>query len=95
MREFLVTITTTVPDGTDSAEVDRRWAAEAVRAKELAASGNLVRLWKPAGGGPTISLWRADDETALHSSVLDTLPLREWMTFAVTELDGHPNDPVA
>ncbi|MDT7709011.1 MAG: hypothetical protein QOG20_4618, partial [Pseudonocardiales bacterium] len=40
-------ITTTVPDSTDSAEVDARRAAEAVRAKELTSSGNLVRLWRP------------------------------------------------
>lgn len=32
MQEFLVGLTTTVPEGTDPAEVDRRRAAEAVRA---------------------------------------------------------------
>jgi len=36
MREFLVEITTAIPDGTDPAEVDRRRAAEAARAAELA-----------------------------------------------------------
>jgi muconolactone D-isomerase len=25
--------------------------------------------------------------------VLGTLPLRSWMTLAVTELESHPNDP--
>jgi muconolactone D-isomerase len=35
MREFLVEITTNIPEGTDSAEVDRRRAAEAVRENEL------------------------------------------------------------
>lgn len=93
MTEFLVTITTTVPDGTAPEEVDRRRAAEAVRAKELAAAGHLVRLWRPAAGGPTVGLWRAADATALHTTVLDTLPLRPWMTFDVTELTSHPNDP--
>jgi muconolactone D-isomerase len=38
LREFLVEITTNVPEGTDPAEVARRRAAEAVRAKELAAT---------------------------------------------------------
>jgi len=35
---------TTVPDGTDPAEVDRIRAAEAVRARELAAAGHLI-VW--------------------------------------------------
>ncbi|MGW3466512.1 muconolactone Delta-isomerase family protein, partial [Streptomyces olivaceoviridis] len=38
MKEFLVVLTTTVPEGTDPAEVDRRRAAESVRARELAAT---------------------------------------------------------
>jgi muconolactone D-isomerase len=69
MREFLVEITTTVPDGTDPAEVDRRRAAEAVRARELAATGNLVRLWRPVGAQRSLGLWRASDETDLHTAV--------------------------
>ncbi|MGQ5641003.1 muconolactone Delta-isomerase family protein, partial [Streptomyces sp. EWL5.16] len=36
MKEFLVVLTTTVPEGTDPEEVTRRRAAEAVRARELA-----------------------------------------------------------
>ena len=93
MREFLITITTTIPDGTDPAEVDRRRAAEAVRAKELGASGNLVRLWRPAGEGRTVGLWRAADENDLYENVLNTLPLRSWMAFEVRAVQSHPNDP--
>ncbi|HVV24195.1 MAG TPA: muconolactone Delta-isomerase family protein [Pseudonocardiaceae bacterium] len=93
MREFLVKITTAVPDGTDPAEVDRRRAAEAVRAKELAAGGHLVRLWRPVGEKYSIGVWRADDYADLHARVLDTLPLRDWMTIEITPLDSHPNDP--
>jgi len=93
VKEFLVEITTTVPEGTDPAEVDRRRAAEAVRAKELAATGHLVRLWRPVGVVRTISVWRAADEVELQEKVLDTLPLRSWMTFVVTPLESHPNDP--
>ncbi|WP_307544176.1 muconolactone Delta-isomerase family protein [Streptomyces sp. V3I8] len=43
MREFLVEIATTVPEGAGQDEVDRRHAAEAVRVRELAASGNWPR----------------------------------------------------
>ncbi|MFJ9734578.1 muconolactone Delta-isomerase family protein [Streptomyces sp. NPDC101169] len=93
MREFLVEIVTDVPEGTDPAEVDRRRAAEAVRAKELAATGNLVRLWRPVGELRSIGLWRAADEAELHEKVLGTLPLRSWMTLTVTAVESHPNDP--
>ncbi|WP_055590840.1 muconolactone Delta-isomerase family protein [Peterkaempfera griseoplana] len=93
MKEFLVELTTTVPEGTDPAEVDRRRAAEAVRARELAASGNLVRLWRPVGELRSLGLWRAGDEAELRTEVLGTLPLWPWMTAVVTALQSHPNDP--
>ena len=93
MQEFLVEITTSVPEGTSPDEVDRRRAAEAVRARELAAAGRLVRLWRPVGELRSIGIWRAADETELHEKVLGTLPLRPWMTVTVTALESHPNDP--
>ncbi|MGW5664624.1 muconolactone Delta-isomerase family protein [Streptomyces sp. NPDC003758] len=93
MREFLVEITTTIPEGTSQDEIDRRRAAEAVRARELAATGNLARLWRPVGELRSIGIWRADDEGELHEKVLGTLPLRPWMTLTVTTLGPHPNDP--
>lgn len=93
MREFLVEITTTVPAGTDPAEVDRRRAAETVRAKELAATGHLVRLWRPVGELRSIGVWCAADEVELHEKVLGTLPLRPWMSVVVTAVEPHPNDP--
>ncbi|MGW3106418.1 muconolactone Delta-isomerase family protein [Streptomyces sp. NPDC001100] len=93
MREFLVEITTTVPEGTPQEEVARRRAAEAVRSRELAAAGHLGRLWRPVGERRSIGIWLADDEDQLHEKVLGTLPLAPWMTFAVTPLEPHPNDP--
>jgi muconolactone D-isomerase len=93
MREFIVEITTTIPDGTSQSEVDSLRALEAVRAKELAASGNLVRLWRPIGEMRSIGLWQADDEDDLHANVLGTLPLSPWMAFHVTAVQPHPNDP--
>jgi muconolactone D-isomerase len=93
MREFLVEITTTVPEGTDPAEVDRRRAAESVRARELAATGHLFRIWRPVGELRSIGVWCADDESELHEKVLGTLPLHPWMTFTITPLEPHPNDP--
>ncbi|MFC4535407.1 muconolactone Delta-isomerase family protein [Sphaerisporangium dianthi] len=93
MREFLVEITITVPQGAGQDEVDRLRAAEAVRARELAAAGNLTRLWRPIGEQRGIGVWRAADEDELREKVLGTLPLRPWMTLAVTALESHPNDP--
>ena len=93
LREFLVEITTTIPEGTPQEEVARRRAAEAVRARELAATGHLARLWRPVGELRSIGIWRAADEEELHAKVLGTLPLHAWMSFAVTPLEPHPNDP--
>ncbi|MER7702431.1 muconolactone Delta-isomerase family protein [Kitasatospora sp. NPDC097605] len=93
MNEFLVEITTTVPEGTTPEEVDRRRAAEAARARELAAAGHLTRLWRPVGEARSIGIWRAADEDELHEKILGTLPLRPWMTITVTALEPHPNDP--
>jgi muconolactone D-isomerase len=93
MKEFIVEITTTIPDGTSQGEVDERRAAEAIRAKELAATGNLVRLWRPVGELRSIGVWRAEDEADLREHVLGTLPLRPWMNLTVTAVRPHPNDP--
>lgn len=81
------------PRGDPQDEVDRRRAAEAVRAKELASTGHLARLWRPVGELRSIGVWRAADEDELHEKVLGTLPLRSWMSLDVTPLESHPNDP--
>ena len=93
MREYLVELTTVVPEGTDPAEVDRIRAAEAVRARELASRGHLLRLWRPVGELRSIGVWCADDERELREKVLGSLPLWPWMTAVVTPLQQHPNDP--
>ncbi|MFB6784928.1 muconolactone Delta-isomerase family protein [Streptomyces sp. NPDC056352] len=93
MKEFLVELTTRVPEGTDQVEVDRRRAAEAVRAKELAAEGHLFRLWSPVGEDRVIGVWRADDEAELREKVLGSLPPWPWATAVITALQPHPNDP--
>ncbi len=45
--EYLVTMTTHVPDGTPDRAVDDVRAREAARSRELAAAGHLLRLWRP------------------------------------------------
>jgi muconolactone D-isomerase len=93
MKEFLVELRTQFPSDMASEEIDRLRAAEAVRAKELAGQGRLVRLWRPVGEMWSIGLWRAADEAELRSDVIGTLPLFPWMTATVTAVASHPNDP--
>jgi len=81
MQEFLVEIATTFPEGTEQDEIDRLRAAEAVRAKELAATGHLVRLWRPVGEMRSIGIWAARNIDDLRENVLETLPLHEYMAF--------------
>jgi muconolactone delta-isomerase len=69
MKEFLVELRTTFPEDMDPAEINRLRAAEAERAKELAAAGHLVRLWRPIGEMRSIGLWRAADEAELRGGI--------------------------
>jgi muconolactone D-isomerase len=93
--EYLVTMTTHVPDGTTEEEVDRIRTLEAARSRELAAQGNLLRLWRPPtqpGEWRTLGLFAADDSEQLER-VLASMPLHVWRTDEVTPLSPHPNDP--
>jgi muconolactone D-isomerase len=93
--EFLTTMTTHVPEGTLEKEVDSTKEREAVRARELAALGHLLRLWRPPvrpGEWKTLGLWSAENESQLQE-LLASMPLHVWMTVEVTPLMPHPNDP--
>ncbi len=91
--EYLVTMTTHVPDGTpDQAVTDIR-TREAARSGQLAAQGHLLRLWRlPAGGPGALGLWRARDAAQMQA-ILESLPLYSWMTIQTTPLTEHPSDP--
>jgi muconolactone delta-isomerase len=93
--EYLVTMTTHVPEGTSEATVDDIRGREAVHSSELAAQGNLLRLWRPPlqpGEWRTLGLFAAGDTGDLEK-VLASMPLRVWRTDEVTPLAPHPNDP--
>jgi muconolactone D-isomerase len=93
--EYLVIMTTHVPEGTpDQAVADVR-AREAARSAELAAQGHLLRLWRPPlrpGEWRTLGLFAAADADELEQ-VLASMPLRVWRADEVTPLTPHPNDP--
>ena len=93
--EFLVTMTTHVPNGTREEEIEDMRTREAERSRELAAAGHLLRLWRPPlepGEWRTLGLFAADDRAQLED-VLTSMPLRVWRTDEVTPLSPHPNDP--
>lgn len=85
-RTFLTVLTITVPTRTTADVVDDTVRREAVRARELAADGVLLRLWSlpaTADRRRTLGLWSADDEADLLRT-LQSLPLYRWMT-----VDAH------
>jgi muconolactone delta-isomerase len=93
--EFLVTMTTNVPNGTPEADVDAVRAREADHSRDLATQGSLLRLWRPPlrpGEWRTLGLFAAPDEPELQV-ILAVMPLRIWRTDEVTPLAAHPNDP--
>src|SRR5438552_4127054 len=95
--EYLVAMTTNVPDGTPEEDVQETRAREAVRARELATAGHLLRLWRPPlrpGEWRTLGLFAADNDRDLETT-LASMPLRPWMTVEVTPLSVHPSDPAA
>jgi muconolactone delta-isomerase len=93
--EFLVTMTTRVPDGTPGDAVDRIRTREEARSRELATAGELLRLWR-APRRPddwrSIGLFSAPDLDALEN-LLASMPLRVWRSDDVAPLSSHPNDP--
>jgi muconolactone delta-isomerase len=93
--EYLVTMTTHVPDGTPDRAIDDIRAREAAHSRDLAAAGHLLRLWRPPlqpGEWRSLGLFAATDDGPLEE-VLASMPLRVWRTDEVTPLASHPNDP--
>jgi muconolactone delta-isomerase len=93
--EYLVTMTTHVPEATTDEVVAEMRSSEAGRSRELAGQRHLLRLWRPPlepGEWRTIGLFAAVDEVELED-VLASMPLRVWRTDHVMALSTHPNDP--
>jgi len=93
--EYLVTMTTHVPEGTRDERVDDVRAREAANTRELAAQGHVLRLWRPPlapGEWRSLGLFAAADGAELER-VLASMPLRVWRTDEITELPPHPDDP--
>jgi muconolactone delta-isomerase len=95
-EQFLVTMTIRVPAGTQEGTISETEAREAVRARELAGAGHLLRLWTlPLADGAlrTLGLWSAAGEAEMPD-IIGSLPMYPWMTVATVPLSRHPSDPV-
>lgn len=93
--EYLVTMTTNVPDGVPDRDVEELRGQEAAHTRELARAGRVLRLWRPPlkpGEWRTLGLFDARDPDDLEQT-LASMPLRVWRTDRVTPLAPHPNDP--
>lgn len=93
--DFLVTMTTHVPQGTTEETVAEVRQREAAHSRDLAERGSLRRLWRPPlepGEWRTLGLFVAESAAELES-VLASMPLRIWRTDEVMPLSLHPNDP--
>src|SRR5258708_40129125 len=90
-------MTTHVPDGSQPDAVDEIRAREAVRARELAAAGNMLRLWRPPlrpGEWRTLGLFAAEDGDQLEA-LLASMPLRGSRTGEGPALSPPPTDPAS
>jgi muconolactone delta-isomerase len=95
--EYLVDMTTRVPDGVPESEVLAMRAREAASTRELVVAGRVERLWRPPlrpGEWRTLGLFAAPDATDLQHT-LRSMPLHVWRTDDVTPLEPHANDPGA
>ena len=92
--EYLVTMTTHVPDGASDAAVADIRGPRGGAVPRTGGEGHLLRLWRPPlqpGEWRTLGLFAAG--RAELEEVLASMPLRVWRTDEVTALSPHPNDP--
>lgn len=90
--EFLTRVELTAPPGIDPQLLLKLRQQEAQRAHELAASGNLVRLWRTKTEWGNWGLWSCSGRDELER-LLDDLPLRQFMVIEIHDLGLHPSDP--
>lgn len=91
--EFLIRIELTAPPGIDPQVLQGLRQKEALRARQLAASGNLIRLWRAQTDWGNWGLWSCRSRDDLEH-LLDSLPLRPFMSIEIHELSPHPSDPL-
>lgn len=89
--EFLVHMEVTAIEAGSEIESALR-EREAIRARELADAGILLRLWRVPGRRENWGIWSAEDADQLQQALV-SLPLSPYLKIAVHPLAPHPNDP--
>jgi muconolactone D-isomerase len=89
--EFLVHMEVGRIEGSSETEKVLR-DREAIRARELADAGLLLRLWRVPGRRENWGVWSAENADRLHDA-LASLPLFPYLEITVHPLASHPNDP--
>jgi muconolactone D-isomerase len=89
--EFLVHMEVTGIETAPEPEAALR-EREAIRARELANAGMLLRLWRVPGRRENWGIWSAEDADQLHEALV-SLPLFRYLNIDVHPLATHPNDP--
>jgi muconolactone D-isomerase len=87
--EFLVHIEFAFPDAMPDERREELLRAEHRRGRELIDEGLLVRVWRVPGRRANISLYRAEDATAVHAALV-SLPLWPYIDARVEPLAAHP-----
>ncbi len=87
---FYVSITVTIPPGTDPEELEILKKEEVAHAAELEKQGKWLHVWRVVGKWANVSIFDVNDTTELHE-ILTGLPLYPFMDIEVTALcEMHP-----
>lgn len=92
--EYLVTMTTHVPEETPGQTVAGIRVHQAAHSSELAGQGHLLRLWRPPLR-PGESRWRgcsAPRNLAEAQAILKPMPLDAWMAVQTAPLTPYQSD---
>lgn len=89
---YLVRMEVRIPVDLPPDERARLLGAEADRARQLAADGTLVQLWRVTGRRANVGIWSAATCDALHEA-LESLPLYPFLEIEVLPVSTHPNAP--
>lgn len=91
--DFLVRMELQWPAASEPERRQQLVEQEFDRGLELLTGGTLRSIWRVPGRKANVSIWRAEDASALHAS-LESLPLYDWLDIVVEALGDHPLNQV-
>jgi muconolactone delta-isomerase len=91
LKEYFTVFTAVIPEDADPELVKARRDGEARATRAHAANGRLVRLWR-RDDGRALGLWQTESANEMQT-IVDTLPLTEWLQTEIIPLTTHPSDP--